>query len=704
MSETMNTTTVSNKSHWMAGNLGMPIIIVMLLAMIILPLPAILLDLLFTFNIAFSLLILLVSVYTTRPLEFAVFPMILLLSTLLRLSLNIASTRVVLLHGHSGPEAAGQVIQSFGAVVIGSNYAVGLIVFIILVIINFVVITKGAGRISEVSARFTLDAMPGKQMAIDADLNAGIINQAEAKARREEVSKESDFYGAMDGASKFVRGDAVAGILILFVNIIGGVLIGCFQQGLPFMDAVRIYSLLTIGDGLAAQVPSILLSTAAGMMVTRVSTTQDINKQFSSQLFSNHKAALIAGGILLLLGVIPGMPHFVFIFLAMLMIGYGYYLMQKKLQRETADTLDSAVETLPPGVKSVAQEDKELTWDDMESVDPIGLEIGYRLIPLVDEKKDGELAKRIKGVRKKLSKELGFLIPPVHISDNLNLKPAGYRISMMGVTLSEYEVQPDQELAINPGEVFGKLNGTPTKDPAFGLDAIWIQKNSHEQAQSQGYTVVDCPTVVATHLSQLIQDHAYELLGHHEVEKLLALLEKSAPKLVENLIPGLLPMASLVKVLQNLLMEHIPIRDFKTIVETLAGIASKSQDPAVLTEAVRVAQGRMIVQQINGTESELPVMTLNQNLEQILLQAYESGDKDELVIEPNLSDALQQQLIGFARTREQMNEPAVLLVSTKLRRLLSRFSRLSVPNVFVLAYSEIPDNKQIRVISVLGNK
>ena len=546
------------------GNLGVPFLLLVILAMVTLPMPPFLLDVLFTFNIALSIVVLLVCVYAMRPLDFAVFPTILLVATLMRLGLNVASTRVVLLYGHEGGDAAGKVIEAFGEVVIGGNYVVGLVVFLILVIINFVVVTKGAGRISEVSARFTLDAMPGKQMAIDADLNAGIIDQEQAKKRREDVTQEADFYGSMDGASKFVRGDAVAGILILVINILGGLGIGMVQHDLSFDLAARYYSLLTIGDGLVAQIPSLLLSTAAAIMVTRVNASHDMGKQVLGQLFGSHKALAVAAGILFIMGIIPGMPHFAFLSLAFLGGAGAYFIHKKNLE---AQEREKAAESETPPPPEPDADVKELDWDDVMPVDMIGLEVGYRLIPMVDKLQGGQLLNRIKGVRKKLSQDLGFLVPSVHIRDNLDLMPGAYRITLMGVIVGESEVYPERELAINPGQVFGNLQGITVKDPAFGLDAVWVEQSQKEQAQTLGYTVVDAGTVVATHLNQLLQAHSHELMGHDEVQQLLDILAKSSPKLVEDLVPGKLSVSIILKVLQNLLMEQVPIKDFRTITE-----------------------------------------------------------------------------------------------------------------------------------------
>ncbi len=676
--------------------LGAPVLLLVMIAMIIVPLAPIALDVLFSFNISLSLIVLLVTVYSLRPLDFALFPTILLITTLLRLALNVASTRIVLLEGHTGPDAAGQVIKAFGEFVIGGNYAVGIIVFSILVIINFVVITKGATRISEVSARFTLDAMPGKQMAIDADLNAGLIDQDEARTRRQEISDEAEFYGSMDGASKFVRGDAIAGILILFINILGGLLIGVGQHDLSFSEAARNYTLLTIGDGLVAQIPALLLSTAAGIITTRVSSSQDMGKQVLNQLFANPRSLGVTAGILGLMGVIPGMPNFAFLTLAVI-CGTGAYFIARKKRLNVAEKTQQQQQQV-----SSDKDVKELSWDDVTPLDAIGLEVGYRLIPMVDKAQGGQLMSRIKGVRKKLSQELGFLIPAVHIRDNLELTPTGYRITLLGVTVGEAEIQPDKELAINPGQVFGSLQGIETTDPAFGLDAIWIANNQRDQAQTLGYTVVDPNTVIATHLSQLLQTHAHELLGHEEVQQLLDLLAKSAPKLVENLIPDTLSLGVVVRVLQNLLEENVPIRDIRTIAETLAEHAVKSQDADILTGMVRIALGRLIVQQINGMERELPVITLDPTLEQLLHQSIQSTEGLGGGVEPGLAERLHSALEESAQKQELAGQPAILLVSAALRTMLARFVKHTISGLHVLSYNEIPTDKQIKIIATVG--
>jgi flagellar biosynthesis protein FlhA len=676
------------------NGLGVPLLVMVVLAMMVLPLPAFLLDVFFTFNISLSLMILLAVIYVRRALEFATFPTVLLGATLLRLGLNVASTRIVLINGHTGSHAAGRVIAAFGHFVVGGNYAVGMVVFTVLVIINFVVITKGAGRISEVSARFTLDAMPGRQMAIDADLNAGIITQADAIIRRQEVREEADFYGAMDGASKFVRGDAIAGILIVFINLFGGTIIGAAQHGMSLADAGRTYALLTIGDGLVAQIPALLLSVAVAILVTRVSRPHDMSQQIMTQVLGQPRALGVTSGILALLGVIPGMPNFVFLAMAAVCAAGAYFLSKRPPPGKAAAPAAAAAQSLPA-------EQKELSWDDVEQVDLIGLEVGYRLIPLVDRNQGGELMGRIKGVRKKLSEELGFLVQPVHIRDNLELGPNSYRITVLGAPVGESEVFPDRELAINPGQVSGTLPGSATKDPAFGLDAIWIEKSRREQAQAQGYTVVDASSVMATHLSHLLQSHAHELLGHEEVQQLLNRLGKSAPKLIEDLVPKLLPMSVVVKVLQYLLLERVPIRNLRTICETLAELAPKNQDPVVLVAAVRVALGRSIVQNIGGLRQELPVITLDPALEQVLQDSMAGGDAAP-GFEPGLADRIQQSLGDSTRRQEAAGEPAVLLVAPKIRPWIARLMRHSYPTLAVLAYNEIPENRRIRVVAAVG--
>ncbi len=683
---------------WMTGEgsraMAAPIIIVMMLAMMVLPLPAFALDVFFSFNIALSIIVLLTALYTVKPLDFMVFPTVLLVSTMLRLSLNVASTRVVLTEGHTGPDAAGKVIEAFGHFLIGGNYAVGMVVFVILTIINFMVVTKGAGRIAEVGARFALDAMPGKQMAIDADLNAGLIGEQEARRRRQEVGQEAEFYGAMDGASKYVRGDAIAGIIITVINIIGGLVVGMVQHDLAFDLALKNYTLLAIGDGLVAQIPSLIISTAAGVVVSRVASEQDIGGQLVGQLLAKPQVLYITAAIIGGMGLIPGMPHVAFLLLAGVLAG-GAYLVSQRLAK-------AAEATPEPAAAVTAPEVEEATWQDILPVDTLGLEVGYRLIPLVDKGQGGELLRRIKGIRKKFAQEVGFLSPPVHIRDNLELKPSAYRITLKGVEVGSGEALAGQFLAINPGMVSGALPGPTTSDPAFGLPATWVDSAMREQAQTMGYTVVDAGTVVATHLNHLITTHAAELLGRQEVQQLLDHVGKDAPKLVEDLVPKLIPLATLQKVLQNLLAEGIHIRDMRTIVETLADQALRTQDPNELTAMVRVALGPAIVQQIFPSAGELSVMTLDNRLERLLMQALQASGPDGAGIEPGLADTLAQQAEQATRQQEQQGLPPVLLVPAPLRALLARFLRRALPQLKVLSHAELPDSKTIRVTSLIG--
>ncbi|WP_462171228.1 flagellar biosynthesis protein FlhA [Pseudoalteromonas xiamenensis] len=691
-----------NRNDYLKG-IGTPIIVLAALGMVILPMPPFLLDVLFSFNIALALVVLLVTVYTLKPLEFGMFPSVLLIATILRLALNVASTRVVLLEGHNGGDAAGKVIEAFGSVVIGGNYAVGLIVFIILMVINFVVITKGAGRISEVSARFTLDAMPGKQMAIDADLNAGFISAEDARARREEVTREADFYGSMDGASKFVKGDAIAGLVILFINIIGGLFVGMIQHDLSFSRAMEVYTLLTIGDGLVAQIPSLLLSIGTAIVVTRENASQNMGEQVQKQL-GNEKSLFIASGIMFIMGVVPGMPHLAFLGFGTFLAYLAYYLQKQKAKAETEAAEVEAKGGAIAANKSSQLDQKELGWDDVQPVDVIGLEVGYRLIPLVDQAQGGELLSRIKGVRKKLSQELGFLVPPVHIRDNLELDPNAYRITLMGVATGEGELKHGDELAINPGQVFGPINGVATRDPAFGLDAVWIKPDQKDEAQSLGYTVVDAATVVATHISQLLTNNASLLLGHEEVQNLLDMLAKSHPRLVEGLVPDILPLTTVVKVLQNLLNEGVAIRDMRTVVQTLVEYGPRSQDPDVLTAAVRISLRRLIVQDAVGNNDEIPVITLAPELEQMLHNSLQNAGDEGAGIEPGLAERLQNSLREAHQTQEMLGEPSILLTSGMLRSVLSRFVKHTIPGLRVMSYQEVPEERQIKIVSSVGQQ
>ena len=692
-----NALTMGNLRDMLRSGIGVPLGVLAVLAMLIMPLPPVALDVLFTFNIALSLVIVMAVFYVSRPLEFASFPTVLLLATLLRLALNVASTRIVLLQGHTGPHAAGKVIESFGNFVIGGNYAVGVVVFTILTIINFVVVTKGAGRISEVTARFTLDAMPGKQMAIDADLNAGLITQDEARARRAEVRAEGDFYGSMDGASKFVRGDATAGILVLVINIVGGLAIGTMAHGMAFADAARTYTLLTIGDGLVAQIPALMLSTAVALLVTRVSRAQNMGGEVLKQLFGQPRALAIAATLLGIMGMVPGMPNLAFLLMAAA-CGFGAWKLHQKAAAKAAEPQLPQQPVGPPP----STEQKELSWEDVQPVDLIGLEVGYRLVPLVDKAQGGDLLARIRGVRRKLSQDLGFLVQAVHIRDNLDLQPNAYRIHLSGVPMGESVIYPERELAINPGKVFGKLTGIETRDPAFGMEAVWIEPGTRDHAQALGYTVVDASTVIATHLSHIIQSHAHELLGHEEVQQLLNTLAKTAPKLVEDLIPRVLQLSVVVRVLQGLLAERVPIRNMRAIVESLAEYGARSQDPVVLQSQVRISLGRQIVQDIAGLAEELPVITLEPDLEQILQSSLSGANAATPGLEPGLAERLQRKLAESAQRQELSGEPAVLLVPPQLRATLSRFVRSSVPNLHVLAWNEIPDNRKVRLVSAVG--
>ena len=680
----------------LARGLAGPVLIVMLLAMMVLPLPPFMLDMFFTFNIAFSIMVLLVGMNTVKPLDFAVFPTVLLVTTLLRLSLNVASTRIVLLEGHTGPAAAGKVIESFGHFLVGDNYAVGLVVFVIMVVINFVVITKGAGRIAEVGARFTLDAMPGKQMAIDADLNAGLIAEYVARKRRAEIAQEADFFGSMDGASKFVRGDAIAGIIILFINIIGGLIIGVLQHNMDVADAAKTYTLLTIGDGLVAQIPALIISTAAGLVVSRVSSEENTGEQLFSQVLAKPAALAMTGLIIGVMGMVPGMPHVAFLLLA---AGFGtaaWFIYQRQQLAEGAPAAAPAA-ALP------ATETHEVGWSDVTPVDTLGLEVGYRLIPLVDKSQDAELLRRIKAIRRKFAHDVGFLPPAIHIRDNLELRPSGYRITLKGVEIGQHEAHPGMFLAINPGRVSGPLNGTQTQDPAFGLPAVWIDAAQRDLAQQYGYTVVDASTVVATHISQLIHSHAADLLGRQELQQLIDHLSRDTPKFIEDVVPKLLPMSTLQRVLQNLLEESVHIRDMRTIVEVLAAHAPRTQDVNELTALSRVALGRAIVQQLAPGKAELNVLALDPALERLLMQTVQGGGESS-VIEPDLAERLMRSTQAAARQQEQLGLPPVLLVPAPLRVLLSRFLRRAIANLKVLAHAEVPDARAIKVTSVVGGK
>jgi len=683
--------------------LGAPVFIILVLSMMVLPLPPFALDLLFTFNISLAVMVLLVAMYTQKPLDFSVFPTVLLVTTLLRLALNVASTRIVLLEGHTGPDAAGKVIEAFGHFLVGGNTAIGLVVFGILVLINFVVITKGAGRIAEVSARFTLDAMPGKQMAIDADLNAGLIDENEARRRRREVAQESEFYGAMDGASKFVRGDAVAGILILLINIIGGLVVGTIQHAMSMGQAVETYTLLTIGDGLVAQIPALIISIAAGLVVARVGDDDktDIGGLVLNQVFSNPRVLMLTGGIIGVLGLIPGMPNFVFVLIASSLFALAWSR-RRALENAAMAAATEQQEESDKG-QPAQQAAQEASWADVTPVDVLGLEVGYRLIPMVDKAQDGELLKRIRGLRKKFAQEVGFLPASVHIRDNLELKPNAYSITLKGVEIGKGEAYPGQYLAINPGQVSGPLKGArETRDPAFNLPAYWIGTEQREQAHALGYTVVDASTVVATHLNHLILNHAAELLGRQEAQMLLDHIAKTTPKLVEDLVPSLLSVAVVQRVLQHLLEEGVNIRDMRSIIEVLAEHAPRTQDPVELTSRVREALGRAIMQSLFPGDAEVQVMALEPSLERLLAQAM-SSNGDAGAIEPGLADKLLKQTAEVAQRQEEIGVPPVLLVPPQLRWLLSRFLRRAVPSLKVVANNEVPDTRTVRVTAMVGN-
>ena len=675
--------------------LGIPVLVLLIMAMLVLPLPPLLLDFLFTFNIVASLVIIMISISTRKPLEFSSFPTVLLFATMLRLALNVASTRVVLVSGHEGAHAAGKVVQAFGEFVIAGNYVVGFIIFAILMIINFVVVTKGAGRVSEVNARFTLDAMPGKQMSIDADLNAGVIDQETAKQRRAELAQESDFFGSMDGASKFVSGDAMAGLLILLINLIGGLIIGVAQHDLPVAEAGRIYTLLTIGDGLVAQIPALLLSLATAIIVTRVTTAESISEQAGTQL-ANPSALFISAIILTALGLVPGMPHLMFITLAAATAGLGLLIIRNEVEEEaTQEAQAQAVAT--------TEANKDLDWDDVDQVDLIGLEIGYGLIPLVNQETGGELMNRVKGVRKKLSAELGFLVQPVRIRDDLNIDPDTYNIVLKGVVRGKGEIKVGRELAINPGQVYGELQGIPTREPAFGLEAVWIESSQRDMARTLGYTVVDASTAIATHLNKVLRENSADLLSHDEVQQLLDKLSAKSPKLVEELVPGKLALGVVTRVLQQLLGEGVSIRDMRSIVETLTEASARSTDPEQLAAYVRPKLGRMIMQSLVDESSNLSVMTLEPGLEQLLHNVLQQSQPGQpVVLEPSLAENLFNALRLGAREMEEEGHAAVLVVSPLIRGWLSKAVRYRVNDLTVLSYSEIPDDQAVKVIHTVN--
>lgn len=675
-----------------ARGMSAPLLVVAILALMVLPIPPWLLDTFFTLNIAVALMVMMVAAYMVRPLDFAAFPTVLLLTTLMRLSLNVASTRVVLLEGHTGPGAAGAVIEAFGHFLIGGNFAVGLIVFAILVVINFVVVTKGAERIAEVSARFTLDAMPGKQMAVDADLNAGLINEDEAKRRRAEVGEEANFFGSMDGASKFVRGDAVAGILILLLNIVGGFIIGMAQHGLTAGQAADNYILLAVGDALVAQIPGLLISVAAAMVVSRVGKDHDMGRQIVDQLFMSPRVLAVTGGVLTLLGLIPNMPHLVFLTMGGGLIYAAWVLARKQQAQRAASTAAPAPQAAPAG-------DGEATWDDLQPVDLLGLELGYRLIALVDKNRQGDLLTRIKGVRRKFAQEVGFLPPAVHVRDNLELKPSAYRVTLRGVSIAEGEAFPGMFLAINPGGISTPLIGTPTTDPAFGLPAHWIDERQKEAAQMAGFTVVDSETVMATHLSHLMQVHAAKLLSRTETQQLVEHVARLAPKLIEEVVPKMVSISTFQKVLQLLLEDAVHIRDIRTIIETLAEHAPATQDPVELARRVRIALSPAIVQQIYGPTRELNVIAIEPGLERLLVQAL--GNPTAPSLDPGVAEILTQKAADVAQQQEELGMPACLLVPDSIRNAIARLLRRVAPRLQVLAHSEIPETHTIRIGPIL---
>ena len=696
----MSTLTLStirqNLSKFDLTGLSIPVVVLVIMAMLVLPLPPLLLDFLFTFNIMCSLVVIMIAISTRKPLEFSSFPTVLLFATMLRLALNVASTRVILVHGHEGAHAAGKVVAAFGEFVIAGNYVVGFIIFSILMIINFIVVTKGAGRVSEVNARFTLDAMPGKQMSIDADLNAGVIDQETAKKRRAELAQESDFFGSMDGASKFVSGDAMAGLLILLINLIGGLIIGIAQHDLPVAEAGKLYTLLTIGDGLVAQIPSLLLSLATAIVVTRVTTTESITEQASHQL-ANPTALFISAAILVILGMVPGMPHLMFITLSVAAAGLGLMIISKEVQEEQA--VQAEKDAAP------AEGPKELDWDDVDQVDLIGLEIGYGLIPLVNAETGGELMSRVKGVRKKLSAELGFLVQPVRIRDDLNIDPDSYNIVLKGVVRGKGEVKVGRELAINPGQVYGQLEGIATREPAFGLEAVWIEPSQRDQARTLGYTVVDAATAISTHLNKVLRENAADLLSHDETQQLLDKLASKSPKIVEDLVPGKLSLGILTRTLQNLLQESVSIRDMRTIAEALTEASTRTQDPEQLTAIVRPKLGRMIMQNLIDGDNSLQVMTLEPTLEQLLHNVLQQSQPGQpVVMEPSLAENLFAALREGSRAVEDMGHPAVLVVSPVIRGWLSKAARFRVNDLTVLSYSEIPDDQAVKVIHTVDAK
>jgi len=672
-----------------SSDLALAMGLMAILAVMVIPMPRFLLDLLLSMGIAFSVVLLLTSVYATRALDFSIFPSLLLIMTLFRLSLNVATTRVILLHGaDEGPSAAGEVIRSFGEFVVGGNYAVGIVVFIILVIINFTVITKGAGRVAEVAARFTLDAMPGKQMAIDADLNAGLINEEEARKRRSEIAKEADFYGAMDGASKFVRGDAIAGILIVIVNIVGGILIGTLQRGMEIGNAVSTFTLLTIGDGLVSQVPALIVSTAAGIIVTRTATSTNFSQEVSKQLLMKPTALGAAAAIMGFMALVPGLPFVPFLVLSALLGGVSYFLFSRSKRNEKAQEQKSTQDKLKPSPEKL---------ESLLSVDLLELEVGYGLISIVDSEQNGDLLERISNIRKQFALDLGVIIPPLRIRDNLELKPGDYQVLLKGTLIGSGSLMVGHLLAMDPGNVMNPVAGIPTKEPAFGLDAMWITQRQKEEATYAGYTVVDLSTVIATHLTELTRQNVHELLGRQELQVLLDHVKQAAPKVVEELIPNQLSVGIVLKVLRNLLREGVSIRDLKTILEVLADFAPVQKDPTLLTEHVRASLARNITKKLVDGSGKITLITLDRNIEETIAGSIIQTDQgQQLSVDPDFVRdfiaQLNQQAIQLANHTSHTIILCSPLIRAQVKSLVDRF----IPNVVVLSHNEISPNVTVK--------
>jgi flagellar biosynthesis protein FlhA len=669
--------------------------VVGILLIMMIPLPSMVLDMLLSFNITCSLVILLVGMYIHRPLDLSSFPSILLLVTLFRLSLNIASTRIILLHGSEGPLAAGSVINAFGSFVVGGNYVVGLIVFLILVVINFVVITKGAGRIAEVAARFTLDAMPGKQMSIDADLNAGLINDQEAKTRRSEISREAEYYGAMDGANKFVRGDAIAGILITMVNIIAGLLIGVFQDHMSFSDAAQTYTLLTVGDGLVSQIPALVVSTSAGIIVSRAGSEASLGREISSQLITQPRAIAIAAAVLFVFGVFPGLPTVPFLVLSATAAVIAYYLFQAEKAKRQEEALPAAADEEEPAVSAVKP---------LPPVDMLALEVGYGLVPLVDIDQNGELLDRIKSIRRQLVREVGIIVPSVHIQDNMQLKPGEYTILLKGNEVARGELMTNYYLAMKPeADDVHEIEGQVTREPTYGLPALWIREKDKDEAVEKGYTVVDNATVLTTHLTDVIRRYAHELVGRQDVQQMLDTLAESHPKAVEELVPNLLPLGGVVKVLQNLLREQIPIRDLLTIVESLADWSPVTKDTDVLTEYVRQALARTLSRLYQSQDGKIVALTLDPELERIIAEAVKPADHGSyLAIEPDFAQKVMSNLAGQLEKFSRLSLQPVILCGARIRSHFKKLADRFIPNLAVLSYNEISSDVTIQSLGMVG--